>query len=278
MFRKINCVNGDEQAIIKPSNRNWYGRYDVRTDGGDRIVSFDSPIPLHIQLKDVLIREIRAHKYDDKIPSERELMARFSVSRSTVREAVNHLVQEGVLQKRHGKGTFLTQAKTVHDWLDTLNSFTDTVRRLGMTPGAKLLASTVIARSLAPRTQLDAEELYFIARLRTANDVPMAIERHYYTRALGERLAQFDLHHITIYDVIEQQLHIVMSEADQTIRCKAIGREDADKLGVATGTNVLCIERTIYGEHGEVIEYYESLFHPEHYSLRLKTKRGRTSH
>lgn len=116
------------------------------------IVSFDNPMPLHIQLKDVLIREIQAQKYEDKIPSERELMARFSVSRSTVREAVNHLVQEGVLQKKHGKGTFLTQAKTVHDWLDTLNSFSDTVKRLGMIPGAHLLEAKAIAHDDAPTT------------------------------------------------------------------------------------------------------------------------------
>ena len=239
------------------------------------MVSFDSPIPLHIQLKDVLTREISEQKYRDKIPSERELMERFSVSRSTVREAVNHLVQEGVLQKKHGKGTFLTEPKTVHDWLDTLNSFTETVRRMGMQPGATLLEAKAVQACEAPVTKLLDDQLYVISRLRTTNDIPIAIERHYYARELGEQLAQFDLHTITIYDVIEQQLHILMKEADQTIRCKAIEPHDAELLQIEPHTNVLCIERTIFGEQGEVIEHYESLFHPEHYSLRLKTKRGR---
>ncbi|OCS90976.1 GntR family transcriptional regulator [Caryophanon latum] len=238
------------------------------------IVSFDNPMPLHIQLKDVLIREIQAQKYEDKIPSERELMARFSVSRSTVREAVNHLVQEGVLQKKHGKGTFLTQAKTVHDWLDTLNSFSDTVKRLGMIPGAHLLEAKAIAHDDAPTTVFGEEPLYMIARLRTANDAAIAIERHYYKQGLGEQIAAFDLETATIYDVIEQELHIAMHEADQVICCKPIDDGDAKRLHITPGTNVLCIERTIFGEHGEVIEYYESLFHPVHYSLRLKTKRG----
>ena len=68
-------------------------------------MNFESHIPLHIQLKDLIKAEIVEGNYEEKIPSERELMERFSVSRSTVREAVNHLVRDGVLKKIHGKWT-----------------------------------------------------------------------------------------------------------------------------------------------------------------------------
>lgn len=63
------------------------------------MLNFENHIPLHIQLKDLLKTEIVEGKYVEKIPSERELMERFTVSRSTVREAVKHLVHEGVLKK-----------------------------------------------------------------------------------------------------------------------------------------------------------------------------------
>lgn len=227
-----------------------------------------------MQLKDVIKTEIVEGKYTDKIPSERELMERFSVSRSTVRESVNHLVREGVLQKIHGKGTFITTKKALHDWLNTLNSFTETVRQMGMKPGAKLLSAKVVEDFEAGLTILGDSSLYMISRLRTANDLPVAIEDHYYAPQLGKQLMAFDLDQATIYDLIEKELNIVIVEAEQTIRCSKISPEDANYLKVEPGINVLCVERVLLGIDGQVIEYYVSLFHPDLYSLKLKTKRA----
>lgn len=74
-------------------------------------MNFENHIPLHIQLKDLLKTEIVEGKHVVKIPSERELMERFSVSRSTVREAVKHLVHDGVLKKFMEKGRLLRRIR-----------------------------------------------------------------------------------------------------------------------------------------------------------------------
>ena len=237
-------------------------------------MNFESPIPLHIQLKTFIKNEIVEGNFVEKIPSERELMERFSVSRSTVRESVNHLVQEGVLQKIHGKGTFITTNKALHDWLNTLNSFTETVRQMGMKPGAKLLSAETIRDFEYGNSVLHQSELFMIARLRTANQMPIAIERHYYTPQLGQEIARYNLDEATIYDLIENELNIAIVEAEQTIRCREISQQDADYLQLIPHMNVLCVERVLLGHNGQVIEYYESLFHPELYSLKLKTKRA----
>ena len=237
-------------------------------------MNFESPIPLHIQLKDFIKNEIVEGNFVEKIPSERELMERFSVSRSTVRESVNHLVQEGVLQKIHGKGTFITTNKALHDWLNTLNSFTETVVQMGMKPGAKLLSAETVRDFDYGNKVLHQSELFMIARLRTANQIPIAIERHYYTPQLGQEIARYNLDEATIYDLIENELNIAIVEAEQTIRCRAISQEDAAYLQLRPHMNVLYVERVLLGRNGQVIEYYESLFHPELYSLKLKTKRA----
>lgn len=235
---------------------------------------FESHIPLHIQLKDLLKTEIVEGKHVEKIPSERELMERFTVSRSTVREAVNHLVHEGVLKKVHGKGTFITKNKTVHDWLNSLNSFTDTVRNMGMKPGAQLLHAKIIDNFSEAKEILGHSTLFSIARLRTADDQPIAIERHYYEPHLGQQISNYDLNTATIYDVIEKELNIVLVEAEQTIRCSPISEDDSALLNLKPHINVLNIERILLGAQGEVIEYYSSIFHPELYMLKLKTKRA----
>lgn len=73
--------------------------------------------------------------------------------------------------------------------------------------------------------------------------------------------------------MLEDELKIVLVEAHQTIRCVPISDEDAGYLQLSSGINVLCVERTITGTRGQPIEYYVSVFHPDLYELRLKTKR-----
>ena len=254
---------------------NWYGRYDVRSEveGGSPLLSTENPIPLHIQLKHLIQSEIQAGKYKEKIPSERELMHRFNVSRSTVRESINHLVHEQILEKVHGKGTFIKSRVTVHEWLHALHSFTETVRNLGMTPSAKLLYMKESSEHDKVKTILNAEQVFTFARLRMADQLPIAIERHFYANKLGQQLINFDLNSATIYDLLENELNIALIEAQQTIRCVPISDEDAVHLNVPKKTNVLCVERIITGLLGEPIEYYVSIFHPDLYELKLKTRR-----
>ncbi|WP_099670683.1 MULTISPECIES: GntR family transcriptional regulator [unclassified Sporosarcina] len=63
----------------------------------------NSPLPLHVSLKDIIKNSIEQGFYEKKIPSERELTEQHEVSRATVREAVAQLVREGILEKRHGR-------------------------------------------------------------------------------------------------------------------------------------------------------------------------------
>jgi GntR family transcriptional regulator len=237
------------------------------------LLSSQNPIPLHIQLKDTIAKEISSHLYEEKIPSERELMERFQVSRATVREAINHLVQEQVLEKVQGKGTFIKKRQTIHEWLDHLHSFTETVERMGMVPSAKLLKIEESVQDAEKQKQLKTKKIVSIARLRKANEIPIAIERHFYGEWIGQQLLKYDLNKLTIYDLLEKQLHIELVEAEQTIKVIPIDREDAKALNIEANANVLCVERQIYGSNGEVIELYSSIFHPNYYELKVKTHR-----
>src|SRR5690625_7534922 len=78
-----------------------------------------SYVSLHLQLKNDSERKIIDGDYVDQIPSERELMKGYDTSRSTVRKAIGILVREGILEKRHGKGTYVS-LKPIHNWLGHL--------------------------------------------------------------------------------------------------------------------------------------------------------------
>lgn len=231
----------------------------------------NNPIPLHVQLKEILRKDIKNEIYSDKIPSERELMDKYSVSRTTVREAVSALVREGVLEKIHGKGTFINYSNSVNEWLGNLSSFSETIERMGMKPGAKLLFKRIESDPEIADT-LGVSEYYTIVRLRFANDKPIAIERHYYPVEIGLKLAQYDLNEITIYTTLEAN-GIILHEAEQKITASLPIREDAELLGISPLKSVLTAERLILDSKGNPLEYYYAVYRSDKYAFSIKLLR-----
>ncbi|WP_257351641.1 GntR family transcriptional regulator [Pseudalkalibacillus decolorationis] len=234
-----------------------------------------NPIPLHIQLKNKIQKLIIEGSFNEKIPSERELMDIYKVSRSTVREAVSHLVHEGVLEKVHGKGTFIS-VKPIHDWLGNLSSTTDTIRKMGMKPDAKLVTHGIVKPSQDIIDATGFDEAYFIKRIRYANDKPLAIELQYYPVEIGMKLAQFDIGKGTLYDLLEQKLHIKLADAEQIITSSYLSEEDAELLGLTESINVLNTERLLFDQDEKLIEYYIAYFRADMYSFRINLSKKYT--
>lgn len=227
-----------------------------------------SPIPLHFQLKEILEQQILQGHYKEKIPSERELMEMYEVSRSTVREAVSTLVHEGILEKRHGKGTFVS-TKPVQEWLK-MTGFSEVIKQMGI----KLLDYGVVPtpENLENVNGFD-DESFHIKRLRFKGDTPIAIEHHYYPLEFREKLAGYDLNEIILYDVLEGDLGIHFWEAEQIITCAHPNKEDAEHLGVPESLCLLVNERMITDPEGNLVEYYKGLFRSDMYSFVMKMSR-----
>ena len=210
-----------------------------------------SPIPLHIQLKNKLQELIDNRSFNEKIPSERELMDTYKVSRSTVREAVSHLVNEGVLKKVHGKGTFISK-KPIEEWLGNITSTTEVIKKMGMKPDAKLLDNGIVVPSREIVEASGLTEAYFIKRI----------------------LARYDIEKGTLYDLLEQSLDLKFSEAEQIITSTYLSKEEADLLGVPSTLSVLHIERLLSDTNGSLIEYYSAFFRSDMYSFRIKLSKN----
>ncbi|WP_436372043.1 GntR family transcriptional regulator [Cytobacillus sp. BC1816] len=232
-----------------------------------------SPIPLHIQLKNRLQELIDNRSFNEKIPSERELMDTYKVSRSTVREAVSHLVNEGVLKKVHGKGTFISK-KPIEEWLGNITSTTEVIKKMGMKPDAKLLDNGIVVPAKEIVEASGLTEAYFIKRIRYANDKPLALESQYYPIEIGENLAQYDIEKGTLYDLLEQSLDLKFAEAEQMITSTYLSKEEAGLLGVPCSLSVLHIERLLSDINGNLIEYYSAYFRSDMYSFRIKLSKN----
>ena len=100
------------------------------------------PIPLYFQLKNLLLEEIKSNVYpvDSLIPTEKEISEMFDISRTTVRQAITELVQEGWLYRIKSKGTFVARTKIKQDFIRRLEPFNEQIARTGRKPSTELLA------------------------------------------------------------------------------------------------------------------------------------------
>ncbi|KUO50991.1 MAG: GntR family transcriptional regulator [Desulfitibacter sp. BRH_c19] len=235
-------------------------------------INTKSSMPLHAQVKEILVKEILSGCYSEKIPSEMELMKRFDVSRSTIRQAINGLVDEGYLEKIHGKGTFLA-LRPVEEWLGQFRTYREIIENIGMRPSIKLVSKGKTSSPKDVAEVLGQKEFYAIKRIKYANEIPIAIEKVYYPIKIGLELAKYNLNNAATYSLLTS-MGINLWEAEQIITSAIPTKEQCQVLGIDTSISVLSIERINYDQEENIVEYEKTVFRSDMYSFRVKL--GRT--
>lgn len=235
-------------------------------------LNYTNSIPLHVQLQKEMEERVFQGLYTEKIPSERELMEEYYVSRSTVRQAIAQLVADGVLEKKPGRGTFVT-TKSISDWLGNLNTTAETIEGMGMSSTIKLVKADIIEMNDFLKEKTGLDQAYHFTRIRYANHIPMGIERHYYPIELGEQLVQFDLNKESFYDLLERKLGVKAIEADQVIQAGKPYKEDAALLEIPVSSSVLHTARLITDPNDAFIEFENAYYRADMYSFKISLSR-----
>lgn len=202
------------------------------------------------------------------IPPERHLCVELGVSRLTLRAAVDQLVQEGYLVRKHGSGTFVSQPKIAQQL--ALTSFTEDMRRRGMVPSSRTLelATGPAGPRLARRLQVSPEERVLrIRRLRLADGETMAIEALHVAQSLVPGLVPNDLEGRSFYELLDERYGIAIARGEQAIEPTVTNEEESKDLGVPLHSPALLFERTTYTETGRVVEFVRSLYRGDRYRL-----------
>ena len=204
----------------------------------------------------------------EAIPSERQLSQDLAVSRLTIRAALDELVRDGYLDRRHGSGTYVTEPKIAQPL--TLTSFSEDMRRRGMVPGSRTLelVTTPAGARLARRLQVSpAERLVRVKRLRLADAQPMAMEVLHIPEALVPGLTRGDLENRSFYDLLWERYGIVIASGTQSIEPTVTNEEESEVLGVPLHTPAFLFERTTYAESGRIVEFVRSIYRGDRYRL-----------
>src|SRR6201991_3402377 len=146
-----------------------------------------SPIPLYENVESTLAAGIADGSLppETQLPPEEGLIERFKVRRTTVRKAMQNLIERGLVEVRRGKGTFVTQPKITQE-LTELTGFVEDMQALGQNPTARLLDKRVVAADETVAHQLALAPGTLVVRLqrvRLADGVGMSFDETYLPRS-----------------------------------------------------------------------------------------------
>jgi GntR family transcriptional regulator len=226
-------------------------------------VNPDSPMPLYYQIQENLRELIRGQEIPkgESLPSERELSDLYGVNRLTVRQAIAELVNEGVLVRKRGIGTFVAEQKVIQA-MPGLRGFTERMLRAGYQPGSRIISLTrgLPTRSAAQALQIAPEiEVVNLVRLRTINDEPMMLETSVLVASRVPDLTLEQIAHQSLYQLLTTRYQIQIVEADEVLEPVALTSYEAHLLGAEVGRPAMLVEGTIYSLNRVPIEFTKSL-------------------
>jgi GntR family transcriptional regulator len=237
---------------------------------GDTIVR-DSKLPFYQQLYEMLRTKIMRGEWQpgEMIPSESELIEQYQVSRITARKAFEALVNDGLIYRERGRGTFVAHP-TVEQGLVRIISFTEDMRQRGFKPGTRVLSSGLIPASQEVAGELQVgsgEELAHIERLRLADNEPMSVEESYLVHRYCPGILQYDFAQNPLREALEDNYGVRLVHASQVIRAISSSRELSDKLSIQPNSALLYIERVSFSDKGVPVEFLRLYHRGDRYAL-----------
>jgi GntR family transcriptional regulator len=232
----------------------------------DKVLSidFDSHIPYYIQLMDLLKDQVSKDKWHpgDQIPGEQDLCETYGVSRTVVRQALRELEFQGVINRRKGKGTFISVPKISEGLVQKLTGFYQDMVERGHIPGTKVLHQKIIPANEKIAHYLKIQpgaDVIDIQRLRFIDNEPIQLVTTYIPYELCPSLVKVDLTNRSLYAFLEKEYGIFPARGQRYIEAVLSNETEARLLDIEKGAPLLMLDSISYSDSGQPIEYYHAL-------------------
>ncbi|MCM3196499.1 GntR family transcriptional regulator [Priestia megaterium] len=213
------------------------------------MINKNSSIPLYYQIKESIKRRIESKEWvvGSTIPSEKELCELFSVSRLTVRQSIQELVDEGYLSKQRGRGTFILEKK-IEQKLLTTTSFTSLIEEQGKVPRNETLSIEKISPPKTVQRVLylsEHSEVLCIKRIRFADDTPLAVETVFLPTEYKGHIIDKNIN-CSLHRFIEENFNVQIGHGKQSIEASIASKKDAEYLQLKENAPLLVIKDVLY--------------------------------
>ena len=209
-------------------------------------------------------------KPGDVVDSERELSKIHGVSLMTACHALADLAQEGIVERRHGAGTFVAPPQIL---FNKLLSYTEQMGSLGLAARSRIVSSTVVNREpeIAARFGLSpTSRLVRIERVRAAGDEPVALEICYVSDDECHALLDAPLDRTSLFGTLERECGIELAYADEEIDATHSDQRIAKLLNIPVGSPLLRIRQLIFSTKGRATVYMMGLYRSGRHTLKIR--------
>lgn len=219
-----------------------------------------SPMPLWAQLEAHLRARIAAGDFEDRFPTDAELVAHYGVSRHTARAAVRQLQASGLVERERGRGSRLPPAAELEQSIAPFYTMAAAIAGSGLAEHARVLRRSVVRhRAAAARLGLAPDaELVHIRRLRFAGDEPLALDDSWLVADVGRRLLDADLERGSLYERLATAANVRVTTGTERIRAALPDAAERKLLALPRGEAMLVVERVAYADE-RAVEYRRSL-------------------
>jgi len=227
----------------------------------------DSQQPKYLEIASHLRSLVSDGEPGDLLPSDAELCDRFNVSRMTARQAVHLLVNEHLVERRRGRGTFVAPRRVPRS-LGSPLSFTESMRQRGLTASSRSIESGAASANRSEARALgigDGDPVYMIQRVRLADRVPMAIERVVLPPSIASSI-NTDLESGSLHHAFEAA-GFRPSRAHADVSARLATEWEAEQLDMPPVSVVLSEERTIFDQESRPLEHTVTLYSADRYSF-----------
>lgn len=219
----------------------------------------NTPIPLYYQLKEIILKKIKDGEINpgDLIPTEVEFNEIFNLSRTTIRQALTELVQDGYLYRVKGKGTFVAKPKIVQDFMQRIEPYSEQMKRLNMTPKTEVLTFSELKAPEDVETELGlkkGDKVVLLRRLRYANDEPIVVLDTYLPMQCSAILNE-DMEKTGLYEFLSRKESTRIIRVVRQVEAVVAGEIEHKYLKIPVGYPIQLTTTIGYNENSQPIEY-----------------------
>jgi GntR family transcriptional regulator len=240
----------------------------------------DRSIPLYYQLETILREKIRSGEYPlgDPFPTEDQLVQSYRLSRITVRKALSALEKDGLIDRKRGKGSVVTEG-TGHLEPMKLTGMMEDIIEMGIKTKTKIINFGFVSppKKVAESLKLDENmKVLRVERIRLVQRAPISYTLSYLPPDLGKKISMKDLTIHPILNILEKKCKVKIERGSQIIEATIADSRVAALLDVMTGSPLLKIERTVFDDESRPVEYISILYRSDryHYTVDLVRKKA----
>jgi GntR family phosphonate transport system transcriptional regulator len=233
----------------------------------------EGSLPLYRQISQMLRQDIRNYyEAGDVLPTEADLAQRFNVNRHTLRRAVDELVTDGMVERRHGRGVYVL-APSIDYAIGSRTRFTENIEALGVSTQSRVIRKQIILASGGVSTRLrvaEGSEVIFLETLREVDGKPFCVISHFLPLAAFPQVFE---HYDggSLHEFLESNYAIKLKRSESLISAVLPESDDASLLNVPRYLPVLRVKSVNLAIDGnEPVEYVVTRFRGDATQLSVK--------